>query len=81
MSVLPGGTTSQTVLFVLDDSYSMGQRLGGGTIFSFDRHIDRQAAGENLLRGFELLEGRKAGKDGFLQHLEGFFGRRESRPP
>ncbi len=34
MSALPGGTESRSVVFVLDDSYSMGQRVGGGTIFS-----------------------------------------------
>jgi hypothetical protein len=34
MKVLPGGAESQTAVFLLDDSYSMGQRVGGGTIFS-----------------------------------------------
>jgi hypothetical protein len=34
MSVLPGGTTNQTAVFVIDDSYSMGQRVGGGTVLS-----------------------------------------------
>lgn len=34
MSVLPGGAQSRAVVFILDDSYSMGQRLGGGSIFS-----------------------------------------------
>ncbi len=34
MQALPGGTESQTAVFLLDDSYSMGQRVGGGTIFS-----------------------------------------------
>ncbi|MGB2822984.1 MAG: BatA domain-containing protein [Phycisphaerae bacterium] len=34
IEALPGGTESQTAVFLLDDSYSMGQRVGGGTIFS-----------------------------------------------
>ena len=34
MDALPGGTESQTIVFVLDDSYSMGQRVGAGTVFS-----------------------------------------------
>ena len=34
MEALPGGTESQTAVFVIDDSYSMGQRVGGGTILS-----------------------------------------------
>jgi len=34
MQDLPGGTESKTVVFLLDDSYSMGQRVGSGTIFS-----------------------------------------------
>lgn len=34
MNALPGGSESQTAVFVVDDSYSMGQRVGGGTLFS-----------------------------------------------
>jgi len=34
MEALPGGTESQTAVFLLDDSCSMGQRVGAGTIFS-----------------------------------------------
>ncbi len=34
MNALPGGSESQTAVFVIDDSYSMGQRVGGGTLFS-----------------------------------------------
>jgi len=34
MNKLPGGSSSQMAVFVVDDSYSMGQRVGGGTIFS-----------------------------------------------
>jgi hypothetical protein len=38
MNALPGGAESQTAVFVLDDSYSMGQRVGGGTLFSAATH-------------------------------------------
>jgi len=38
MNVLPGGAESQTAVFVIDDSYSMGQRVGGGTLFSAATH-------------------------------------------
>jgi len=38
MNALPGGAESQTAVFVLDDSYSMGQRVGGGTLFSAAAH-------------------------------------------
>ena len=34
MEALPVGTESQTAVFLIDDSYSMGQRVGGGTILS-----------------------------------------------
>ncbi len=34
MQALPGGVESQTAVFVLDDSYSMAQRIGGGPIFA-----------------------------------------------
>jgi len=34
MQALPGGAESRTVVFLLDDSFSMGQRVGGGTVFS-----------------------------------------------
>jgi hypothetical protein len=38
MNALPGGAESQTAVFVIDDSYSMGQRIGGGTLFSAATH-------------------------------------------
>jgi hypothetical protein len=38
MNALPGGAESQTAVFVIDDSYSMGQRVGGGTLFSAATH-------------------------------------------
>ena len=34
MNALPGGAESETAVFVLDDSCSMGQRVGGGTLMS-----------------------------------------------
>jgi len=34
MQDLPGGTESRTVVFLLDDSYSMGQRVGAGDILA-----------------------------------------------
>jgi len=34
MNALPVGSESQTAVFVIDDSYSMGQRVGGGTVLS-----------------------------------------------
>jgi len=34
IEALPVGTESQTAVFLIDDSYSMGQRVGGGTILS-----------------------------------------------
>ncbi|HUU60627.1 MAG TPA: BatA domain-containing protein [Phycisphaerae bacterium] len=34
MDILPTGRRSQTVVYVLDDSYSMGQKLGNTTVFS-----------------------------------------------
>jgi hypothetical protein len=43
MNALPGGSESQMAVFVLDDSYSMGQRVGGGTLFSAAAH---DAAGQ-----------------------------------
>lgn len=38
MNALPGGSESQAAVFVIDDSYSMGQRVGGGTLFSAATH-------------------------------------------
>ena len=34
MNALPVGSESQTAVLVIDDSYSMGQRVGGGTLLS-----------------------------------------------
>jgi len=34
MEILPAGQSTRTAVFILDDSYSMGQKYGAGTVFS-----------------------------------------------
>lgn len=34
MDILPGAAGSRTTVFILDDSYSMGQKAGGSTLFA-----------------------------------------------
>jgi len=53
MTVLPGGAESQTAVFVLDDSYSMGQRVGAGTILSAAM-MDMMAEIERLSEGDQV---------------------------
>lgn len=49
MSILPAGRGSLTVVYLLDDSYSMGQKLGNSTLFS--------AATTDLAQQLEKLPG------------------------